>query len=319
MKTIKLLTLGIVLLTITLNGCKKDEQKSPANNSGAQASSKITKQLLDFRDNLKLKSGGSLPADSATWYLEGLLNYENANNNHQFNGIEFISDTLTIYASGSSLTNTELNEAYIKFTQKLNLFAQSKNASNFSFDAISIAVTPVLLKNGETNLIMNAGGGLNSIGIYMAFGLTDYWVWGNGGGKCGSFSGGSSDAAQELAYRFNHPIAGIPAGSGFFTDLESKFADGWEYPDLNNPGPYCDSKIFNFDAGNTGIVPCLSPTELNFYLSTFPFIVNDKKPPLKTFIDVSVTSYFPPNYTNIYSHLYKLNYGIFHLHSGSGN
>ena len=304
---------------LVVTSCKKDENQNLAATTDAQAGTKTTKQLLAFRDNLKLKSSGSLPTDSATWYLEGLLNYENANNDHQFDGLEFFKDSIIITTLGNSLSLNELNEAYLRFTNKLNLISQTKNDSNFTFDAISLTYEPSGLKNGEAKFAMVVSGGLNIVGAYLAFGPTDYWVWGLSLGKCGPYSGGTSNAALELEYRFNHPVIGIPSESGYYTEVETVYASGQEYPDPNNPGPYCDYKIFYFDAGNTGIWPCISPTELNYYLSTFSYVMNDKKPPLKTFINVSVDALFFPNYTNIYFYYYNLHYGIFHPHSGSGN
>lgn len=280
-------------------------------NPDAQMSAKITNQLLSFSSHLKMKSGGIMQLDSATWYLEGLLNLEKANNNHQFEGLNFFYDTIVMYTSGNSLTMDELNTIYTYLNSKLDLIIQTQNGVNFAFDAIDISYTNEGLKNGEILLLMGVGGGPNTIGNYVAFGSTDYWVWGLQGGKCGAYAGqgGLSDAAQQLNYKFNHSLAIYEPG--FFTDIEHRYAYGDEYPDSNNPGPYCDYKIFMFDSGNTGIWPCLSPTELNFYLSTLPFIINDKRPEGKSYINVSVTAYFAANYTNIYSHVYYLQYGIF--------
>ncbi len=310
MKT-KYLTLSLVLITLGILGCNKDEVTKPDNNNDLKASIKITQQLLSFREKLKLKSGSSLPTDSATWYLEGVLNFENANNNHQFDGLEFFYDTLVIYNSGSSFTLPELSNAFVYFSNKLELIAQSQTISNFAFNAIDISITPSGLKNGETKIAMVVGAGSNAVGIYTAFGSTDYWVWGFEGGKCGAYAGqgGTSDAAKQLKYKFNHPLA-LPT-PGYYTDIESIVAYGPDFPDVNNPGPYCDYKIFYFDATNTGIWPCLAPDELNYYLSTMPYIINAKRPGTKAFINVDVMALFWLNYTSEYQHWYTLNYGYF--------
>jgi len=320
MNKLKHLTLALFIVTIALAGCKKESQQSQTNNPNTQMSNGITKRILAFRDNLKMKSGGSISIDSATWSLEGLLNLENANNNHQIDGLEFYYDSLVINTSEGSFSINALNDAYEHFTNELDLITQSVNNSYFAFDAVDISVVNTGLKNGEVKLVMGTSGGLqtNTVGNYIAFGSTDYWNWGMDGGKCGAYSGqgGFVDAADKLSYKFNHPL--VAREAGFFTDLESHSASGESYPDPNNPGPYCDYKIFFFNAGNTGIWPCLSPEELNYYLSTFPFIVNDNQPEGKTFVNVSVTDVFFPNYTHVYWHEYGLNYGIFHP-SGLGS
>ena len=297
------------MVSILMTGCKKDETQYQQEKSDAIKSKKTTEQLLAFREKLKLKNGASLPIDSANWYLEGLLNYEQANNNHQFDGLQFFYDTLLMYTSGSELTMTELNEAHSYFTNKLTEIAQAQNITDFAFDAVDLSIITSGLKNGETQLIMVVGGGSNTVGYYTAFGPTDYWIWGMQGGKCGGFTGGGlSDAAQELNYKFGHPLA-VPAG--YLTGLFYVFADGTEFPDVANPGPYCDYKIFYFNAGNTGIWPCLDPIELNYYLSKMPEIIAAKKPAGKTFAYANAYSRFYPNGNNVYYHEYRLWYGDF--------
>lgn len=309
MQTIKLLTFALLIVAFAMTGCKKDDTQNLKNKSDALVSKKTTDQLLAFREQLKLKNGASLSVDSATWYLEGLLNYENANNNHQFDGLQFLYDTLVMYTSSTELSMTELNEAHTYLTIKLAEIAQAQNITDFAFDAVDISITTSGLKNGETQLTMVVGGGSNTVGYYIAFGPTDHWIWGMQGGKCGGNTGGGlSDAAQELNYKFGHPLA-VPAG--YFTGLFYVFADGTEFPDAANPGPYCDYKIFYFNAGNTGIWPCLNPTELNYYLAKMPEIIAAKKPAGKTFAYANANSRFYPNGNNVYYHEYKLWYGDF--------
>jgi len=318
MRNIKHLTLVLLIVTLTFGGCKKDGKINPVNKPGTQLQSKTTKQLLSFREHLKMKSGEALPVDSATWYLEGLLNLENANNNHQFDGLEFYHDTLIVNTAGNSLSAAELNGAYEHFTEEINLIAQAQNISNFEFDAIDISLTKNELQTNEIQIAMAIAGGPNTTTIinnYVPFGVTDFWSWGFGYGKCGDYGGqgGASDAAQQLNYKFNHPIAlGRP---GYYTDIVAVYAIGDEYLDASNPGPYCDYKIFFYDATYTGIWPCLAPNELNYYLSTLPYIINDKKPEEPaglSYKNVSVQAVFYPDGTSVYFHYYTLNYGIFH-------
>jgi hypothetical protein len=314
MKTIKHLSFALMLASLLFTACKKEEQRYPIIDSNPGLSSKITKQLLNFRNNLKMKSGGELPDDSAVWYLEGLLNYEHANNNHQISGLELFHDTLVLYSSGNSLSFAELNQAYAYFTSKLNAYTLMRNNPDFVYDAVDIAISTSGLKNGATTLTMTAGGGLNTVGIYIAFGPTDYWVWGMQGGKCGPYAGqgGLSDAAQELNYRFTHPWA---VNNGYFTNLAPVYADGSEFPDPANPGPYCDTKIFYFNAGNSGIWPCLGPVELNYYLAKMPEIIQAKNPEGKRFACADADAILIPNSTNIYWHRYTLYYGDFTIYN----
>jgi len=311
MKTIKQITFALLLLAVTMISCKKDEILTSSTNH--QMNSKTTKQLLAFRDNLKLKNSSTMPLDSATWYLEGLLNFENANNNHQFDGLEFFYDTLMVYTSGSELTLSELNELYAHFNTTLETISKAQTIPDFAYDALDITIINSGLKNGELVVVMSISAGSNLIGNYYAFGPTDYWSWGFQGGKCGPYAGqgGTSDASQQLNYRFNHPVA-LPS-PGYYTGVETISTTGDQFPDAANPGPYCDYKIFLYDATNTGIWPCLSPDELNYYLSTMPYIINAKRPEIgMSYINVSVTALFFPNGTSIYFHIYDLRYGYYH-------
>jgi hypothetical protein len=312
MRTITLITFSVLMVILVATGCTKDERQSPVANPNAQASVKITKQLLAFRNNLKLKNGSSLPVDSATWYLEGLLNLENANNTHEFHGLTFFKDTIVLFTSGSEITLSELNEAYSFLTNKLNVVAQSQTIPDFAYNAIDISIISNGYKNGETLIVMDFGGGSRTVGNYTAFGETDYWVWGMEFGKCGAYSGqgGFSDAAKELNYKFNHPVA-LPE-PGYYTDIVDTVAKGYEFPDTLNPGPYCEYKIFWFDASFYYSQPCISPNELNYYLSTMPFIIDAKRPNNMSYIDVYVTSVYILTTPTIYWHSYTLHYGIFH-------
>lgn len=311
MSTIKQLSLSLLIVLMVITSCKKEDVKNQSDLSDKQKMDNTTSRLLAFSEQLKLKSGASLPFDSANWYLEGLLNYEQANNNHQFDGLQFFYDTLVMYTSGAELTMTELNDAHAYFTNKLAEIAQAQNITNFAFDAVDITISTSGFKNGETQLAMVVGGGSNTVGIYTAFGTTDHWIWGMQGGKCDGYTGGGfSDAAQQLNYKFNHPLA-VP-GPGYYTDIEIVYAEGDDFYDPNNPGPYCNYKIFFFYAGTSGIWPCLSPNELNYYLSTMPFIINASRPEGKSYISVNVTSVFIPSGPAIYWHSYALNFGYFH-------
>lgn len=311
-----------MLLTITLNGCKKDEQKSPANNSEAQKSLKITKQLLDFRDNLKLKSGGSLPADSATWYLEGLLNYENANNDHNFINLNFIYDSIVIYTGGSSISTNDLNIAYGYFNNRLQQEVSVHNDTAYKFDLVDIQSINTGLKNGETVITMSASGGVHLVGVYIAFGADDFWRWGQGLGKCDGSNLGT-DATDKLEQRFNNPAVVINR-EGFFLNVEKNTAYFFD-PQYHDPDYILgwDSQML-FSAGGIGInpptEPCLSPQDLNYYLSKFDFIKESKCPPTKSFKNVHVKEdFFPTTGSWSRGHDYEMYFGNFFLSGPNQN
>lgn len=67
--------------------CKKELVRQSTDDASNQTN-QITAKLLAFKANLQLKSNSSIAVDSAEWYLEGLLNFEKANNYHAFGDLE---------------------------------------------------------------------------------------------------------------------------------------------------------------------------------------------------------------------------------------
>lgn len=303
---------------LAFTGCKKDEQQSSVKKTDSQIDAKIAKQLLAFHEQLNLKSGGSLQTDSAIWYLEGLLNFENANNDHHIINLTFNYDSIVVYTGGSTISIETLNSVYLYFTNRLNQISGAFIDSSYRFDLIDLSTSKNGLKNGETVIKMIAPAGLNLIGDYFAFENEDYWIWGWDLGKCGSYSGNNigTDAADKLQQRFNSPINLLV--DGYFTSVGDVEAWPWEsvYSDLNYPGSWYPSMIF-YAAGsgpNPPLEPCLSPADLNYYLSKFDFIKNNCKPAGKTFKNVEVIDTYGLGvqyWERV--HYYKLFYGIFHL------
>jgi hypothetical protein len=281
-------------------------------NIGTQKSEKITKQLIEFGKQLKLKNNGSVEIDSATWYLEGLMNYENANNNHNHNNLDFYHDSIVVYTSGESITLNELNNAYIYFTNKLTQILVDKNDTSYKCDLIDIQIKPTGLKNGETTIKIMTSMGSLPIGFNYTFGPNDYWKWGWKLGRCDIYNGLNigKDATDQLELRMNAVAYTQP---GYFTEVvELTIYPGSEYFDPNYPGTWVPYMMF-FASGsgiNPPEEPCLSPLELNYYLDKFAFIKIYNQPPTKIFKSVNVYYDYTVG-TNSWTrvHAYSINYG----------
>lgn len=315
MKIKYLFLIGMFLTTtFTILSCSKETDITDKQTCKTYPS-KSTELILNFKQKLKQKSTTTLTNDSAIWFLEGLLNYENANNSHNLGDLEFFNDTLILSTSGSGVNIEDLNAAYTYFTQELNQISQQQNNPDFKFDLVNMEILPLNLKNGETKITMNASGGQNLVGVYLAFGATDYWRWGWDLGIC---EGGhiGTDAADLLELRFNNPAAGVNPLPGYFTAVETRVAWFWDtqWYDPNYTLGWMPYMLFyaSGSGSNPSVEPCLTPADLNYYLSKFDYIKNAKKPVAKTFKNVDVVEDFPTSLTTWgRGHDYYLSYGIF--------
>lgn len=317
MKNVYILNACMLLLTtFTIISCSKETDTADKQNCKTYPS-KTTELILNFKQKLNQKSTATLTNDSATWFLEGLLNCENANNFHNLGDLEFFNDTLILSTSGSGIDIEDLNTAYIYFTQELNQISQQQNNPEFKFDLVNMEILPSNLKNGETKITMNASGGQNLVGVYLAFGAEDYWRWGWDLGIC---EGGhiGTDAADMLELRFNNPAVGAITPSGYFTAVEKRVA--WfmdtQWYDPNYTLGWDSQKLFSASGSgsNPNPEPCLSPDDLNYYLSKFDEIKNTLKPANKQFVNVDVKEDFYPTLTTwSRAHDYYIYFGTFNL------
>jgi len=312
MKKIQYFFVLLLMGTITVISCQKEkaEVKDEQNNTEV---SKITRQLQAFKQNLQLKSDETMTADSAEWYLEGLLNYEKANNTHDFGDVDFYHNTLLISVNNGEINLSDLNAIYTTINNWAQQLQQYSGNPNFAFDVVDLSLQPTGLKSGTENMQVTLSGGILGTGLnYAPFGLTDYWYWGYGLGKCDNFSGYlGQDATTQLQYKFRHPIA-VPAPGYFVSVVQIDVVPGFD-PEFDDPehAPYDGYMIYCQSGTNNEFDQCLSPDDLNYYLSKFDFIRNTKTPPFKQYKTVEVIyTLIPqiPDWTHL--HIYHLYYGV---------
>lgn len=307
----KLLLFFVIFIFATIiTSCQK-KQDSPVNNLGHDKarSQKVNHLIKEFKANLLQKTSGTMQLDSSVWYIEGLLNYEQANNLHNFSNLNFFRDSITLTPVNGSLSLEQINSAYDQFTATLQAMLAQQNDTGYHIDLADINLQSTGFKDGSVELVLGASGGTNGIPNYTPFGTTDYWRWGWDLGKCGSYTGGvGQDATDLLQYKFNHPLyAGQP---GYVTDVDLAIVTGADFPsDPANPGPYCDYIIFYTPYNPPGFQPCLSPDELNFYLSYFDYIKEAMRPVGKTFRNVEVYPDVVYGSPSSKIHSYYLHYG----------
>lgn len=284
---LKLTLISIALLGLVMTGCKKDSNE-PQNQQKVDGR-KIKRQVLEFKEKLKstFKTGETMSVDSAVWYMEGLLNYDKANNDHNFNNLIFKKDTLQLPINNNSMSMIQISSAYDAY----EAFIENEMASldpTYGVDLVDISVLGSMLKDGTVTMVMTFSTGVNSSINYTLFGVTDYWYWGGNLGKCGPYVGQNigTDAADKLQLKFNNPLW-VPSASGWNTDVELIMVYPEEYPDPNQYSGYM--LFFAMGSGpDPEEEPCLDYNELNYYLSKFDYIKNDKAPSGKSFKCVDV-------------------------------
>lgn len=197
-----------LLALVLFFGCQK-EKPEPTQGLALVNTSAVTKRLIAFKQNLQSKSNEALAADSAEWYLEGLLNLELANNTHEFGDVDFFHDTIALTVTDGQISLDELSMLYTSIDAWAEALQQQSGNEDYTFDIVDLNIETTGLKSGTQNLIVTlSGGGLGTGLNYTPFGTTDYWYWGYGLGKCGEYSGYiGKDASTELQRKFRNPIA----------------------------------------------------------------------------------------------------------------
>ncbi len=93
-------------------------------------------KVAHYRKNPSLKSGESLPADSALWYMEATINYSHGFPNELYE--EFHTDTLTITIEKNSDGDVDLVELTQKYDQMKSDVALVYNASTYTEKGLTL-------------------------------------------------------------------------------------------------------------------------------------------------------------------------------------
>jgi hypothetical protein len=248
-------------------------------------------------------------SDTAEWYLEGLLNYEQANNTHEFSQVEFSRDTLTWPAGNGEISFQDLQGLYTTINDMAADIAIQNGNPAYTFDIIDLQIIETNLKNDERLVEVTISGGTKDLTpTHESFGPEDYWYAAGFQGKCSEFIGQciGRDATTELKVHFMLPKT-IPS---YFVSVESVWVYAADYP--TNDNPYGNYMMWESPSSE---IDCLGPEELNYYLSKFNYIKNDNNPENKTFKTVDVFYDFISGdgskaITSSEFHSYRLFYGI---------
>jgi len=221
------LSILIVGLTAAIYSCSKDDaahqkQQKP---QMSERHLKINSVINTFKDkmaytrkNPMLKSGETIPADSALWYLEASINYSHGFPNEYYE--EFQTDTLTITIEKNSDGDVDLEELTQKYDQMKSEVALVYNASTYTEKGLTLVdLTEVSETDNELVLsVKSITGKINPDPDTTKNNFIGNWEYGEDGGYCNS-PNGLGDASEQFFERINNLIANNGKTNSFFVEL----------------------------------------------------------------------------------------------------
>jgi hypothetical protein len=322
--------LSIILSGILIVSCKKeqspiDQNEIPANDL------RLANMIKSFRAKGEsgLKSTSEMSIDSAIWYISATANYTYGDPSYETERTWSESIFITLPVTNGKITEAEVYDKYEQIIDSLRLIYQKITDSNKQLIAVSVQAHDL----NENSLECKVTGIFSSgqpIGVQCSFNDIDYWsfskYWGNGG-ICGGINQGThpeSDAAKEIQKRIKY-CTPVPAGNHWY---ESPYNEVIDDPSLYPIIPNSDKTNFHYaymywnssQYHNPDIEGCLSPSDLNFYLTKTKEWINSYttvgglRQPGYNYIDIEIEGEekFVGGYT-IYKHKAKVYYGILHF------
>ena len=308
--------LSIIIILFSIISCDKDTEENKIDNKPLSA---IEQKIIKFKTDLTSSQKDELVYDitEAEWYLEGLLNYEEANNEHSYHNLQFVQDVYNVPVVNGTISNSELLAAYTQFLGEITEIVEDETL--FS-DLVDIAIVEPETKDGTMDIEMtySYGSGIPLL-TYDPFLENEDWLICGEWGACGNNpSTENSNAEEQLEYKFNHP--NITGQTGFFSSVNHTgfFAptEFLEDPE-NNPGNELGrTRIMLYNCSTTDCIPY---NELNYYLGKFDYIKSVRVPSDKTFKSVQVeTSLWTKknDKEGPWFHVYDIYYGNFTISQG---
>ena len=255
----------------------------------------INKTLKDFkqkmeiiRTNPNLKSGESVPADSAVWLLEATINFSHAFPNEFYS--EFETDNLTLTVNRNEDGSVDLNVLTNKYDEMKQAVSEAYHDSGYEVKGLAV-VDLIETTVTESEIIINVQAITGSRGVDPGpgFGVDgpfvegDDWWYGEDEGKCDTAT--SSDAAQQLRIAMNNYIPD-PSGNYFFINLFQIDRTGGD-PNVRRSGdPEPPNNVYDYYlySASEAIGPvnddmkCLEYTEMNVYFSYLKYLLFTKLP-----------------------------------------
>ncbi len=271
---------------------KKPEQQGNLSANDLKVNNLINgfKQKMGYlRKNPNLKSGETLPADSALWYLEATINYSHGFPNKYYE--EFQIDTTTITVAKNSDGTVDLTELTQKYEEMKAEVATVYNASAYTEKGLAL-VDLKEISETDNELVLSVKsttGKIDPDPDTTKYNYIGDWYYGEDGGYC-DVVGGEGDASEQFKKTIDNLIASYGKPNSFFTEIQEVIVQGGNLDFLvtnNEPNNHLDYYLY-YSIDGTSIpwnedMLCIPDADMHAYNDLiydllFDFLPNDYLP-----------------------------------------
>jgi hypothetical protein len=143
-KVISIISIAAIAMVLVFSCAKEEATNKPATKHELTAyETHINKTLKDFkqkmefiRANPQLKSGESVPADSAVWLLEATINFSHAFPNEFYS--EFETDSLTLTVARNADGTVDMEELTGKYDEMKQAVADAYHNSGYEVKGLAV-------------------------------------------------------------------------------------------------------------------------------------------------------------------------------------
>lgn len=270
----KKIVLSMAVLALGFS-CSKEslqhQQMGDIKNTSENDNQQIIDRIVGFKAQLDEKNAyTTFSVEDAIWNIEALTNYIFDAPTKEMESFEYDTLTFTLQKQDGLLAFSKVSEMYNSIYSRLNTMAKENRFIRLidvalkeeNPTSVTLTAVPFIAQNNE-----------NSKSV---FGATDFWFWGLGAGKCGSFSGFAGMDATDVIPRQLVPAAWPQ--NYCFSSIVTVFAYGNDPFFFNNgvSNPFGFNNTLNYARNGTISMPntCLSPTMLGFYRNNLVTIGN---------------------------------------------
>jgi hypothetical protein len=278
---LKQLALALLLVTITLAGCKKDSAPEPSTQKPlSKEDIKLSAMVKSFKAQLQspLKSGEVMEVDSAVWYMKLNANFDYGNAGADMEDVSIKESSIPMEISNGYLSMEYTSSLYDAVLDSVRSHYYSIETSEKALSYVNIAIDTIHSASvpDEYQLKITTVVTSDFVQIPWSFSTSDNWWWADKLGKCdGTYAG--KDAMTQLKYMFQLRLA-CPSGGYWIPGLEYHDIPD-SYPASQNPTNRNGYYLFLNDKALTGIFhECIPYDEMNFYLNGLEIIGNTLLP-----------------------------------------